>query len=337
MTRLPEDRYTLIGVNGSPYSMKMRAILRYRRLPFNWVIRTTRNTHLLDHIKPALIPVLYVPGDEIPKIDSTPMAYMLEKRHPGQRSIIPEDPVQAFFCHIIEDMADEWLTKPMFHYRWMYEADIKYAMQWIIDERFPDADDAERQRQMDLFASRQIGRMPLVGCTEENRSAVEGSYHRILGILEGSLNQHKYLFGSRPSLADFGLFGQLTVLATDPTPLAVMRGKAQQLESWLRVMEDTSGIEGDWHSDPEPSNTVKELLSFAGEVYLPFLEANKTALEKGAESFKLTILGHPYSQGVFSYQVKCLDEIKRRYQALAESDRERAAPVLKEAGILIHL
>ncbi|MEP3247589.1 MAG: glutathione S-transferase family protein [Sneathiella sp.] len=334
MTQLPADRYTLIGVNGSPYSMKMRAILRYRRLPFNWIIRTTRNTHLTDTVKPALIPVLYCPGESKPHIDSTPMAYMLEERHPNNRSIIPTDPVLAFLSHLIEDMGDEWVTKAMFHYRWMYDADIKFAMQWIIDERYPDADEAERKRQMDLFADRQIGRMPLVGCTQENTPAVETSYHRLLGILEGRVHQHQYLFGSRPSLGDFGLFGQLTVLATDPTPRAIMRAEAQRVESWLRMLEDSSGIEGEWQESQEPSDTVKDLLSLAGKTYLPFLQANAKAAEAGEESFSLEILGHPYSQGTFGYQVKCLKDLKARYQALGDTHKARAHTILEATGCL---
>ena len=44
---------------------------------------------------------------------------------------------RAFLAHLIEDFADEWLTKAMFHYRWAYDADIQYASLWIADDFFP--------------------------------------------------------------------------------------------------------------------------------------------------------------------------------------------------------
>ncbi|MBL4907230.1 MAG: glutathione S-transferase [Sneathiella sp.] len=326
--------YTLIGTNGSPYSMKMRAILRYRRLPFKWVIRTTRNSSLIDHVKPALIPVLMLPEDNSTMIDSTPLAYFLEERHPDDRSIIPEDPSHAFLSHLIEDMGDEWLTKSMFHYRWMYEADIKYATQWIIDEKYPDATDEERKAHMHAFSDRQIGRMPLVGCTEENRPTVENSYHRILNILEGHVDQHRYLFGSRPSLGDFGLFGQLCTLATDPTPLAIMREEAQRTESWIRILEDASGIEGEWLSGETLNPATIGLLNFAGEVYLPFLQANADAFDAGKENFSLNLLGHPYTQKTFKYQIKCLSDLRSRYASLPPESKNRADQYLRETGCL---
>lgn len=334
MTELSSDRFTLMGVNGSPYSRKVRAILRYRHLPYNWVLRTTRNTHMIDHMKPFLIPVLFYPGESNGSMDSTPIAHRLEETHPNDRSIMPPDPALSFFNHLIEDMADEWLTKAMFHYRWMYDADIQYAKQWIIDERFPDATDADREKEMQAFSDRQIGRMPLVGCTEENRECVEKTYHSILEILEGQVNQHQFLFGSRPALADFALYGQLCVLAEDPTPLSIMREKAQQVESWLRVLDDASGITGTWQENSAPSDVLEKLLKMAGTAYLPFLEANRKALENGSESFSLEVDGAPYSQGTFKYQLKCLKSLQHHFTSLEQPAKANVVQALEQYDCL---
>ena len=76
----------------------------------------------------ALIPVIVFPDEGAGEamIDSTFQIRRLEKLFPS-RSMIPPDPALAFLDALLEDYADEWLTKPMFHYRWKYAADIDKA------------------------------------------------------------------------------------------------------------------------------------------------------------------------------------------------------------------
>ena len=335
MPTAENDRYRLLGTLGSPYSMKLRAIMRYRRLPHDWVLRTARNRAETADVKPNLLPMLRYPGERRYRVDSTPLAYDLEARHPGQRSIIPDDPGLAFLSHLLEDMADEWLTKAMFHYRWFYDADIDYASHWIADDSFPDARGAERDAVARQFADRQISRMPIVGCTPENAPVIEDSFHRILALLESRVSVHDFLFGSRPALADFGLFGQLKPLSTDPTPMAIMRAEAMKTESWVRQLDDASGIEGAWLGGDEdlPAATLG-LLELTGEYYLPFLLANAAALEAGDETFALNYAKGPYSQGTFGYQVKCLAELRRRFGELTGEAADRTRAVLARTGCL---
>ena len=211
--------YRLIGSNGSPYSRKLRAILRYRRLPFVWELRTERNAAELAEVRPPLVPVLRYPEDGSFHVDTTPLACDLESRHPGHRSIMPADPAHAFLSHLIEDMADEWLTKAMFHYAGPASPTSTTRAPGSRMTSFRIRAGAKNGgRRPGRFAERQIGRMPLVGCTPENAPVIEESYHRIIAALDPHVGAYQFLFGTRPALGDFGLFGQLVVLATDPTP-----------------------------------------------------------------------------------------------------------------------
>lgn len=329
-----ENPYRLIGNIGSPYSMKMRAIMRYRRIPFVWVNRDRKVNEEIAHVKPPVIPVLQYPEDGSYHVDSTPMAYELEKRHPGQRSIIPEDPGLAFLSHLIEDMADEWVTKMMFVYRWWRETDQKYCSTWLTHMMAMPADPEVVGQMARWFTDRQVGRMPLVGCTETTRPVIEKSFFQVLDILGRNLETSVYLFGSRPALADFGLFGQLYQLSYDPTPQGIMRKKAPGVCAWISRLDDASGDEeGEWVNPDGPlPEAVMAFLKIIGDVYFPFLVANAKAFEQGKETFSLPLLGEPYGQGTFKYQVKCLKWLREEYAGLKEDVKARVDAVLKETG-----
>jgi glutathione S-transferase len=330
------DTYRLHGANPSPYSQKMRAIMRYRRLPFVWDNDGTARDVAIAAQLPPVIPVLRFPDGRLMN-DSTPLAYELERLHPGQRSIVPDDPGLAFLSDLIEDFADEWVTKIMFHYRWFYADDRRFAQLWISGDRMIGAAAEKRQAMMTAFNDRQVGRMAIVGCTEANRPIIEESYFRLLDILNAHVPQMPFLFGSRPALADFGLFGQLIILATDPTPEAEMRRRAPDVLLWLLRLDDASGVEGAWIEPAALPKAVVELLRLAADVYLPFLAANADAFEHSEKEVAVNLLGQRYTQAPFRYQVKCLDGLRKSFAALSTQARGAIEPVLKQTGCLSFL
>ena len=70
--------YVLHGFNPSPYSVKMRAILRYRRIPFVWdSIGNPRDIAVAAGL-PPVIPILRFPDARLMN-DSTPLLRQQEK------------------------------------------------------------------------------------------------------------------------------------------------------------------------------------------------------------------------------------------------------------------
>lgn len=329
------DRYRLIGANGSPYSVKLRALLRYRRLSFDWVLRTPDiQQELAEHIKVALVPVLGLPEGGY-RIDSTKIIEELESRHPGERSVVPDDPGQAFLSHLLEDMADEWGTKMMFLLRWEKPVDQEYCARWIISDARPDLSGDALADAAAAIKERQMGRMALVGCTEQNAPVIKDHFRRVIKTLNDNLVGQRFLFGSRPALADFGWFGQLCTLNNDPSPNRIIREEAPDLQHWIRRFEDLSGIDGDWNAPSEPlSPAVMEMLKIAGEAYLPFLVANQRALESGASSVSLTINDQTYEQAPFGYQGKCLTWLREHFSSLGSEARDAIIPTLQDTGCL---
>jgi len=292
----------------------MRGILHYRRLPFDWVQITPAIRAKIKHDGPPVIPILELPEDGSLHVDSTPLALMLEKRH-RERSIIPDDPAMAFVSYLIEDMADEWVTKMMFHYRWDLEIDQQYSSRQIISDDTPGLRGEALAKAAQAIRERQVGRMPLVGCTPQNKPIIEQSFHELLAILDTFAARDEYLLGTRPSLADFGLFGQLKTLASDHTPMLIMRNTVPSVYDWVRRLEDSSGIEGQWHRFDQMRPAVRQLLEFASRYYLPFLHANAQAAEAGEDEFCVELAGRTFEQPTFKYQVKCFLRLRSLLQA----------------------
>jgi len=327
------------GSYGSPYSLKMRAVLRYRQIPFTWVLRGSEHDHL-PPVPVRLIPVIAFPDDDgeytEAMIDSSPQIMRLETMF-GDRSLVPTDPVVAFIDYLIEDYGDEWVTKAMFHYRWYYDDAIDKAAKLLPLDQNLQVSDADWEGMQRYITDRQIGRMALVGSTEANRPIIEDSYTRLLDLLTASLRERLFLLGDRPGRGDFGLFGQLRQLVGwDPESARIAIDRAPRVAGWVDRMDDLSwwpvtGNDGWVGRDEIPSTTVA-LLHEIGRTYAPFMIANADALQSGADEMVCEIDGQEYRQGPFAYQGKCLVWLREQYAALGSTDRAAVDALLAGTG-----
>ena len=325
------------GALGSPYSLKMRAVLRYRHIPFKWVPQGSK----WDNLPPfPLIPVIAFPDDAgnygDAQMDSSPLIMRLESMFAG-RSLVPVDPVVAFLDYLIEDFADEWVTKAMYHYRWYYDEAInkaKHLLPLDSDQQTP----AHRwERAQRYISERQIGRRALVGSTEQNRVPIEESFVRILGLMEAHLSQMPFLLGDRPGRGDFGMFGQMTeLLRWDPVSVRLGMEHSPRMVNWVDRTDDLSwwDVDGDegWVTRESIPATTLALLPEIGKTYAPFLLANDAAIAAGEETFECTIDGHTYGQGTFVYQRKCLQWIREQHAQFSSADRTVVDGLLRGTG-----
>ncbi len=324
--------YIINGALGSPYSLKIRALMRYRRIPHIWQHGAATHGLAAAKVRAPVIPVIEYPDGSFHN-DSTPLIYDLEARH-AERSVVPPDPARAFLAHLLEDFADEWLTKAMFGYRWLAEVDQIQMSRWLAFDALKGGGLEKSMAYAAQFRSRQVDRMAIVGCTAENFPLIETSTRAVLAALEAHVVNRHCLFGTRPSLAEFGIYGQLSQLGVDPTAQAMMRADYPYSFRWLLHIDDMSGIDGEWDAADAPySPIIAQVLQVVGDVYLPFLLANDVAARAGETSFHMTAMGLPYSQGVFKYQVKCLADLRTRYAALDTDAQARLAPLLDQTNI----
>ena len=311
------SHYEVYGALGSPYSMKVRAAMRAKRLVHTWTGLTAEERgRVMPNVKAPVIPVIHRPDGSWTN-DSTPFLLSVEAEG---RSLLPDDPVARFACLLLEDMADEWFMKAMFHFRWAYADDAEWCANWLMFDSLPNAGLDSIEAAAANIRERQISRMALVGCTPETGPLIEASWRRAcIGLEAMATGPGRFLFGNRLSLADAAFYGQLKVMSYDPTPMVWLRKEAPYLYRWLDHADDASGIEGDW--DATIRAPVRYLLGMAGDTYLPFLKANADALAEGAETFSLTIEGGRYEQGVFKYQAKCLANLREAWAGLGEDAR----------------
>lgn len=329
----------LYGEHGSPYTRKMLSLLRYRRISYQLLQGGPGGAPKeLPKPKVGLLPTFYLPnedGELEALVDSTPLIRRFERDF-EQRSVIPRDAALGFIDYLLEDYGDEWLTKAMFHYRWAYQPDSDKAGVLLPLQHTRGLPEEQQEQAQKIFRERQISRLYVVGSNDVTGAVIENSYRDFLRAFDNILRQQSFLFGERPSAADFAFYGQLTQLAGfDPTPMQLSMETAPRVCAWVNTMDDLSGLgvdESGWFDREQSFNTLRPLLTEIGNSYAPVMLANARALAAGDQNIHAIVAGKTWQQPTFPYQARCLQWIREQYVALADADREWVEALLLGTG-----
>jgi len=179
------------------------------------------------------IPVVAAPDGTL-LWDSTMIIEHLGHDTPASHSVLPDDPTLRFVTYLIDDFSDEWLYRPAVGSRWSYPASV------------------------------------LPGNIDAWMSEVLVPWFQ---VLDAHLRQTGYLFGDRPSLADFAVFGgNAAHFVGDPycRELADAHGPGA-VSHTHRLQQPQRQTFGEWIGDGTVSDPLLAVVAEAGRHYLPWV------------------------------------------------------------------
>jgi glutathione S-transferase len=314
-----QSRFRLLGLEASPYTMKVKSFLDYKGLPFDWITRSLANEPLFQkHAKVQLIPLLFFPDGGTMQ-DSTLIIERIERETSGT-SIHPEDKTLWFLSCLFEEFGDEWCNKLMFFQRWFYAADAKSTSARLAHDRL----DGKWYRPLampivaHLMVRRMVPRLVYSGGNDTNIPQLKQSFENLVALLEAHFRLRPYLLGGRPCFGDFGLWCNLYEAWTDPTAKAHIERNAPNLLRYIKLML-APAAEGAFETLEALRPTLDPIL--AQEMaprFLPWMQANHDAFHAGQKETSLTMNGQVFQQKTFKYQANTLDELRRKFSTVAD-------------------
>jgi glutathione S-transferase len=328
-----QPTFRLLGLEASPYTMKVKSYLTYKGLPFEWITRSMANEPLFQkHAKVQLIPLLFFPDGGTMQ-DSTLIIERIEDETGGP-SIHPEDKTLWFLSCLFEEFGDEWCNKLMFFQRWFYPGDAKATGSRLAHDRLegkwyrPLAKPIIAQ----LMVRRMVPRLSYSGGNATNIPQLKQSFEELSALLNAHFHTRPYLLGGQPCFGDFGLWCNFYEAWTDPTAKTYLEANAPALVAYIKRMQSPYA-EGTF----EPLEALKPTLMpiLCGDMatrFLPWMQANHEAFHAGKKDTQLIMNGQVFQQKTFKYQANTLDELRRKLATV--SDKATLNGLLEETGCL---
>lgn len=263
--------YRFFAAPLSLYSGKVRGYLRWKNVPFveEMSSRDIYKTEIIPRVGYAIIPVMAAP-DNTTVQDSTDMIDYIEANEDGPK-VYPSGPKQKLAALIFELFGDEYLLIAAMHYRWNYNEEFAYAEfgKAVAPEKSGDEQYAIGKAAGSKFRAH----LPPLGITDKTHAAIESVYWEFMDGFNTHLETHTHLFGSRPSIGDYGLLGPLYAHNfRDPISGEMMQKRAPNVAAWcLNTHAPQESLSGQFVADDIIADTLLPLLQIFGREHVPIL------------------------------------------------------------------
>jgi len=219
--------------SASPFCVKVRDALRYKRVPFE-TINATSPMQVRKLNPRGKLPVMIDDGTKL--ADSTEIIRHLETRHPEPR-LYPQDPRTRAMALMIEDWADESLYWHVVYERWQVsEQFAKFAA--VVFSPVPAA---VRPMVRLLFARQTRGQLRGQGLGRLGVGEQREKFRSAMDWLD-SMVDGQFLCGSELSVADVAVAAQVGALNIPFTPVAEAEIHAHaKVMRWLERTSEALG------------------------------------------------------------------------------------------------
>jgi glutathione S-transferase len=323
---------TVYGSNLSYFTGKLEMYLRIKGIAYRFEPLNMRHIRPLveQHTGTSQMPAVKL-ADGRWMSDTTPMIAWLEAQQP-QPCLVPVDPLQRFFCLLLEDYADEWLWRPAMHFRWHSAEGAYLQSRHLVDELTPGIP-LPRIAKRWLIRRRQRGGYTRGdGITAANQAQVESIYLNNLDWLSALLTHQPFMLGNSPSLADIAFMGPFfRHFSQDPVAAEIMKQRAPAVWEWVARLWNCTADDAraDW-VEGIPEHWAPWLEDI-GRTYLPYLNANVQAIRAGKRRFDAQVDDVVYPAARASrYRIWCLEQLRAHYEALPQDAQAAARQLMQQ-------